>query len=54
MFSRCLIVFRQARFIVMMTLIGGGFVSFRGPVVGALVYFLAPDFLGSLTEAWLL
>ena len=38
----------------MMTLIGGGFVSFRGPVVGALVYFLAPDFLGSLTEAWLL
>ena len=41
-------------FVVMMTLIGGGFVSFWGPVVGALVYFLARDFLGSLTETWLL
>jgi branched-chain amino acid transport system permease protein len=41
-------------FIVMMTLIGGGFVSFWGPVIGAIVFFVARDFLGSLTETWLL
>ncbi len=41
-------------FIVMMTLVGGGFVSFWGPVIGAVVFFLARDLLGSLTETWLL
>jgi branched-chain amino acid transport system permease protein len=41
-------------FVVMMTLIGGGFVSFWGPVVGAIVFFLARDLLGAATEAWLL
>jgi branched-chain amino acid transport system permease protein len=41
-------------FVVMMTLIGGGFVSFWGPVVGAIVFFMARDLLGALTEAWLL
>ncbi len=41
-------------FVVMMTLVGGGFVSFWGPVVGAVIYFVARDFLGSLTETWLL
>jgi branched-chain amino acid transport system permease protein len=40
--------------IVLMTLIGGGMVSFWGPVVGAIVFFLARDVLGALTEAWLL
>ncbi|MDE0520623.1 MAG: branched-chain amino acid ABC transporter permease [Boseongicola sp.] len=40
--------------IVMMTLIGGGFVSFWGPVIGVTVYFLARDVLGTLTETWLL
>ena len=40
--------------IVMMTLIGGGFVSFWGPVIGVAVYFLARDVLGTVTEAWLL
>ena len=40
--------------IVMMTLIGGGFVSFWGPVIGVTVYFLARDVLGIITEAWLL
>ena len=40
--------------IVMMVLIGGGFVSFWGPVVGVIVYYLARDLLGSITEAWLL
>ncbi len=41
-------------FIVMMVLIGGGMVSFWGPVIGAAVYFLARDLLGSATETWLL
>lgn len=41
-------------YIVMLTLIGGGFVSFWGPVIGAIVFFLARDLLGSLTETWLL
>lgn len=41
-------------FVVMMTLIGGGFVSFWGPVVGAIIFFMARDVLGSLTETWLL
>jgi len=40
--------------VVMMTLIGGGFVSFWGPVLGAAIFFLARDLLGSLTETWLL
>ena len=40
--------------IVMMTLIGGGFVSFWGPVIGVTVYFLARDVLGTVTETWLL
>jgi branched-chain amino acid transport system permease protein len=41
-------------FVVMMTLVGGGFVSFWGPVVGVVIFFLARDLLGSLTETWLL
>ncbi len=41
-------------FVVMMTLVGGGFVSFWGPVIGAVVFFLARDLLGALTETWLL
>ena len=40
--------------VVMMTLIGGGFVSFWGPVIGAIVFILARDVLGSVTETWLL
>ena len=40
--------------VVLMTLIGGGLVSFWGPVVGTVVYFLARDLLGAYTEAWLL
>jgi branched-chain amino acid transport system permease protein len=43
-----------AGLVVMMTLIGGGFVSFWGPVVGTAVFFLARDLLGALTETWLL
>jgi branched-chain amino acid transport system permease protein len=41
-------------FIVMATLIGGGTVSFWGPVLGALVFVVARDLLGALTETWLL
>lgn len=40
--------------IVLMTLIGGGFVSFWGPVIGAVFFFVARDVLGAYTEAWLL
>jgi branched-chain amino acid transport system permease protein len=41
-------------FVVMMVLIGGGLVSFWGPVIGAVVFILARDLLGAYTEAWLL
>ena len=41
-------------FIVMAVLIGGGTVSFWGPVIGALVFIVARDLLGALTETWLL
>ncbi len=40
--------------IVMMVLIGGGFVSFWGPVIGVTVFFVARDVIGSITETWLL
>ncbi len=41
-------------FVVMMVLIGGGLVSFWGPVIGALLFILARDLLGAYTETWLL
>src|SRR5688572_2351216 len=44
----------QSGFVVMMVLIGGGLVSFWGPVIGALVFILARDLLGAYTETWLL
>lgn len=44
----------QSGFVVMMVLVGGGLVSFWGPVIGAVVFFLARDLLGAYTEAWLL
>lgn len=40
--------------IVMMTLIGGGLVSFWGPVIGTVVFFLARDVIGALTTGWML
>ena len=40
--------------VVLMVLIGGGFVSFWGPVVGVVLYFVARDVLGAYTETWLL
>lgn len=44
----------QSGLIVMMVLVGGGLVSFWGPVLGVGLYFIARDVLGGLTEAWLL
>ena len=41
-------------YVVMMTLVGGGFVSFWGPVVGATAFFLARDVIGALTTSWML
>ena len=44
----------QSGLIVMMVLIGGGLVSFWGPILGVIIYFVARDVLGGLTETWLL
>jgi branched-chain amino acid transport system permease protein len=44
----------QSGFVVMMTLVGGGLVSFWGPVLGAALFFVARDLLGAYTETWLL
>lgn len=44
----------QSGLIVMMVLVGGGLVSFWGPVYGVVLYFVARDVLGGLTETWLL
>jgi len=44
----------QSGFVVMMVLVGGGLVSFWGPVTGAVLFFVARDLLGAYTEAWLL
>jgi branched-chain amino acid transport system permease protein len=41
-------------FVVMMVLIGGGLVSFWGPMIGAAFFILARDLLGAYTETWLL
>ena len=41
-------------FVVMMVLVGGGLVSFWGPVIGAVFFILARDLLGAYTETWLL
>jgi branched-chain amino acid transport system permease protein len=44
----------QSGLIVMMVLVGGGLVRFWGPVLGVVLYFVARDVLGALTETWLL
>ena len=41
-------------YVVMMTLVGGGLVSFWGPVVGTIAFFLARDVIGALTTSWML
>ena len=42
----------QSGQIVMMTVIGGGFVSFWGPIVGVFYFFILRDALGALTTTW--
>jgi branched-chain amino acid transport system permease protein len=44
----------QSGYIVMMTLIGGGLVSFWGPVVGVFTFLIARDVIGAMTSAWML
>jgi branched-chain amino acid transport system permease protein len=44
----------QSGLIVMMVLVGGGLVNFWGPVLGVVLYFVARDVLGTITESWLL
>ncbi|MDR6661625.1 branched-chain amino acid transport system permease protein [Tardiphaga robiniae] len=41
-------------YVVMMTLVGGGLVSFWGPVIGAVAFFLARDVIGSFITGWML
>ena len=45
---------QQSGLIVMMVLVGGGLVSFWGPVIGVVVFILARDILGALTFAWMI
>jgi branched-chain amino acid transport system permease protein len=40
--------------IVMIVIIGGGFISFWGPVIGTIYYFIARDLIGAFTPAWML
>jgi branched-chain amino acid transport system permease protein len=44
----------QSGLIVMMTLVGGGLVSFWGPVIGVVTFLIARDVIGALTNAWML
>jgi branched-chain amino acid transport system permease protein len=39
--------------VVLMTLIGGGLISFWGPILGTVLFFVARDLLGAVTETWL-
>jgi branched-chain amino acid transport system permease protein len=43
----------NSAFVVMMVLVGGGLVSFWGPVIGAAFFIIARDVLGAHTDAWL-
>lgn len=40
-------------YIVMMTLVGGGLVSFWGPVIGVFAFLLTRDIVGAMTTAWM-
>jgi branched-chain amino acid transport system permease protein len=43
----------QSGYIVMMTLVGGGLVSFWGPVIGVFAFLLTRDIIGAFTTAWM-
>ncbi len=44
----------QSGYVVMMTLVGGGLVSFWGPVIGVVTFLVARDVIGAITNAWML
>jgi branched-chain amino acid transport system permease protein len=44
----------QSGLVVMMTLVGGGLVSFWGPVIGVIVFLVSRDVIGAWTSAWML
>lgn len=44
----------QSGLVVMMALVGGGLVSFWGPVIGVIVFLIARDVIGAMTNAWML
>jgi branched-chain amino acid transport system permease protein len=44
----------QSGLVVMMTLVGGGLVSFWGPVIGVIVFLISRDVIGAWTNAWML
>ena len=44
----------QSGNVVLMCLIGGGFASFYGPVLGVIVFLVLRDVLSTLTDHWLL
>jgi branched-chain amino acid transport system permease protein len=43
----------QSGLVVMMTLVGGGIVSFWGPVIGVIVFLTARDVIGAMTTTWM-
>jgi branched-chain amino acid transport system permease protein len=44
----------QSGNVVLMCLIGGGFASFYGPVLGVAVFLILRDFFSTLTDHWML
>ena len=44
----------QSGNVVLMCLIGGGFASFYGPVLGVAVFLVLRDFFSTLTDHWML
>jgi branched-chain amino acid transport system permease protein len=45
---------QQSGNVVLMCLIGGGFASFYGPVLGVAVFLVIRDVLSTLTDHWML
>jgi branched-chain amino acid transport system permease protein len=41
-------------YVVMMVLIGGGLVSFWGPVIGVVLFLVSRDVIGAVTNSWML
>ena len=45
---------QQSGNVVLMCLIGGGFASFYGPVLGVVVFLVLRDVFSTLTDHWML